>query len=267
TTNAFVVGEDRLFVVDPAPEDATELARLEDLIDGRCSGGAEVVGVLLTHHHPDHVGGAERIAARYDAPVLAHEETLARLRARAAGFGVANARALGDGVALPLGVAPDGTPGWTLTAHFTPGHAPGHLAFRESRYGAVLAGDLVSTVSTIVIDPPEGHLATYLESLGKMRDTMGPGEVLHPAHGPVAAEGRRVLERYIEHRARREESLVAALANGLTDETALVARVYADVDERLLPIAARSLRAGLEKLADEARAVETAPARWAPAGG
>ena len=151
---------------------------------------------------------------------------------------------------------------WKLTALHTPGHAPGHLAFRESRYGAILAGDLVSTVSTIVIDPPEGHLGTYLQSLERVRELMSEGEVLHPAHGPVAAEGRRVLERYIEHRVRREDALVRALEERPKVEEELVRLVYADVDEALFPIAARSLRAGLEKLREEGRAEETAPASW-----
>lgn len=257
TTNAYLVGEERLFVVDPAPTDPAEQRRLFDLIDERCAGGAELVGVLVTHHHPDHVGAVEATARRYDVPVLAHAETLSRLTLE-----VDNTRALADGVELPLGAAPDGEPGWTLTALHTPGHAPGHLVFRESRYGAVLGGDLVSTVSTIVIDPPDGHLATYLSSLERVRDLMGPGEVLHPAHGPVASDGPVLLDRYLEHRARREESLVRALGDAPMSEPALVARVYADVAEELLPVAARSLRAGLDKLAEEGLAKEVATGMW-----
>lgn len=257
TTNAYIVGESRLFVVDPAPTDEREQQRLFDLLDERIALGAEFVGVLLTHHHPDHVGAVEQTAKRYDVPVLAHEATLALLD-----LSVTNTRALPDGVELPLGDAPDGQSDWKLVAHFTPGHAPGHLAFRESRYGAVIAGDLISTVSTIVIDPPEGHLATYVRSLEAMRDLMGGAGVLHPAHGPVAANGPRVLERYLEHRQRREDSLVEALGDGLSAEADLVRRVYADVDERMYPIAGRSLRAGLEKLAEESRAEATGPASW-----
>ena len=262
TTNAYLVGEERIFVVDPAPDDPAELARLEALIEERLCAGASVSGVLLTHHHSDHVGGVERIACRFDAPVLAHAETLRILRERPQGLDVENSRALQDGLELPLGSAPDGSVDWKLTALHTPGHAPGHLAFRESRYGAILAGDLVSTVSTIVIDPPEGHLGTYLQSLERVRELMSEGEVLHPAHGPVAAEGRRVLERYIEHRVRREDALVRALEERPKVEEELVRLVYADVDEALFPIAARSLRAGLEKLREEGRAEETAPASW-----
>ncbi|MEM9800502.1 MAG: MBL fold metallo-hydrolase [Planctomycetota bacterium] len=257
TTNAYVVGEERLYVVDPAPTDTGEQKRLFALLDERCAAGGRVVGVLPTHHHPDHVGAVEATALRYDVPVLAHPETLSRVS-----LGDARTEPLHDGDVLELGRSPDGGERWTLTALHTPGHAPGHLAFRESRYGAVVAGDLVSTLSTIVIDPPDGHMATYLKSLERVLDLVRDGGVLHPAHGPVATDGARLLQRTLDHRGLREESLVGALERGRATEEALVRTVYADVDERLLPLAARSLRAGLEKLAEEGRAVERAKGRW-----
>jgi hypothetical protein len=57
--------------------------------------------------------------------------------------------------------------------------------------------------------------------------------------------------------------LVAAVARGApVDADALLSKVYADVtDERLLPIAARSLRAGLDKLVEEGRAHKV-PGGW-----
>jgi glyoxylase-like metal-dependent hydrolase (beta-lactamase superfamily II) len=250
TTNAYIVGEERLYVVDPAPTDPRELVRLEDLLDARVGAGARIEGVLLTHHHPDHVGGAAATARRYGVPVLAHAETLARIDLSAV-----PTRALADGDVLDLGVAPDGTPGWTLTALHTPGHAVGHLCFQESRYNALLAGDLVSTVSTIVIDPADGgHLATYLASLQRIRER-GLG-VPHPAHGPVASDGAAAITRYLEHRAQRERALVAALTTEAPmAAVSLLGIVYADItDGCLLPIAARSLRAGLDKLVEEGRA-------------
>jgi len=251
TTNTFVVGEERLDVVDPAPPFARERARLYELLDDLRSDGREVTGVVPTPHHPDHVGSVQAVAERYGVPVYAHPETLARLPEPPR-----DPRPLVDGDTLDLGVAPDGRSPWTLTAYHTPGHDRGHLVLVEDRYHAALAGDLCSTVSTIVIDPPEGHLATYLASLERMLDV--PMGVLCPAHGPVHREGHTLLRRYLAHRASREEKLLGALRDAPTDEAALLAVVYDDVElEAVLPLAARSLRAGLEKLAEDGRAVES----------
>ena len=81
----------------------------------------------------------------------------------------------------------------------------------------MIAGDLVSTVSTIVIDPPEGHMGQYLESLERAAALLGEDAVLHPSHGPVSSDGRKLLRRYIEHRDRREEALVKALESGVSE--------------------------------------------------
>ncbi len=258
TTNCYVVGTRELFVVDPATWEPREQERLFQLLDERCATqGARVAGVLVTHHHRDHVGAVAATSQRYDVPVHAHAETLARLPA-----GFRPGRALADGARVDLGQAPDGSPDWQLTALFTPGHDRGHLCFLESRYAALLAGDLVSTLSTIVIDPPEGHLATYLASLERVRNAeIG---MIYPAHGVPARDGRALLRRYLAHRAEREAALVRGLERGLESRADLARHVYADVDERMLPLAERSLLAGLLKLADEGRAREQSPAsdRW-----
>ncbi|MCP3920799.1 MAG: MBL fold metallo-hydrolase [bacterium] len=247
TTNCYVVGHGRLFVVDPATYDAAERRRLFDFLDLRRDEGRTLAGVLATHHHPDHVGSINAVAARYGLPVFAHPRTLERLPA-----GFDDGRPLRDGDALELGEAPDGTLGWRLTAYHTPGHDQGHLVFVESRYGAAIVGDLCSTVSTIVIDPPEGHMATYLASLERMRHV--PMGVLYPAHGSAHRDGHELLAQYLEHRAGRERKLLAALSDVARGDAELLSKVYDDVRESILPLAARSLAAGLEKLEAEGRA-------------
>jgi glyoxylase-like metal-dependent hydrolase (beta-lactamase superfamily II) len=121
----------------------------------------------------------------------------------------------------------------------------------EDRYRSVIAGDLVSTVSTVVIDPPEGHLATYLASLRRVL-AESPG-LVYPSHGLPRRDGADLLREYLAHRADREAALVAALKDGVSAVPALVPRVYPEIDARLHTLAERSLRAGLEKLAEEGR--------------
>lgn len=248
TTNAYVVGERRLFVVDPATPDEGERARLFRFLDELVDEGRELAGVLPTHHHSDHVGSVQEVAERYGVPVYAHPLTLERLP-----HVPRDPRPLLDGDRLELGTAPDGSAPWGLAAYHTPGHDRGHLVLVEDRYHAALAGDLCSTVSTIVIDPPEGHLATYLGSLERMLEV--PMGVLYPAHGPAHPDGHALIRHYLAHRAERESKLVASLSAEPASEPELLSTVYDDVgDPAVLPLAARSLQAGLQKLAEEGRA-------------
>ena len=62
------------------------------------------------------------------------------------------------------------------------------------------------------------------------------------------------MQRYLEHRGEREASLLRALDKGLATRAEIVAFVYADTDERLWPVADRSLLAGLIKLHEQGRA-------------
>jgi endoribonuclease LACTB2 len=249
TTNTFLVGESDLWIVDPATPHASEQERLFVLLDELVAEGRNLAGILVTHHHHDHVGAVEATARRFDLVVAAHARTLERLPVPPQ-----HPRELVDGESIDLGDAPDGSPNWILTAYHTPGHDQGHLVFIDSRYRSLIAGDLCSTVSTIVIDPPEGHMATYLDSLARIRD-LDIG-LLHPSHGPVAPRGKRLIERYIAHRKEREQRLM----DGLSDAEGrgipvLLDAVYPEIDPRIRPVAARSLLAGLQKLQEEQRAV------------
>lgn len=244
-TNTYLVGEEELYIIDPAPSDPDTQARLWTYLDDLLREGRGFKGIVLTHHHSDHIGAVAECQHRYTLPLLAHAQTAEKLPQ----FKFADT--LEHGEALHLGRSPDGQPGWTLTAYHTPGHARGHLAFRESRYGAVIAGDLISTVSTIVISPPEGHMATYLRSLEFLRSiTTG---TLYPSHGPAVLHGPEVIDYYLAHRREREEKVLAALGTTPRSVSELVRDVYDDVDAATWPLAEHSLRAHLIKLQEEGR--------------
>ncbi len=259
TTNCYIVGHERLWVVDPGSPHESEQARLLQLLAELTRGGRTVEGILVTHHHVDHVGGVNALSQALDLPVRGHPLTLARLEP-----GFRAGAALDEGMRVPLGTTPDGRPGWELLALHTPGHDRGHLCFRESRYGTMLVGDMLSTVSTIIVDPPEGHLATYLRSLERLAQS--PMTTLYPAHGPAMRDGQRLVTKYLRHRRQRETALLGALQEtGLTVEE-LLPKVYWDADPKLYPFAARSLLAGLQKLQEEGRATGIA-GRWSLATG
>lgn len=244
TTNAVVYDGERVMVVDPGPADPAELDHLVFLLRSLEREGKRVARVALTHHHGDHVGGARRLADTFGCEVAAHAETAKRV-----GFAV-DVR-LDDGASFDLGVhAPSGKP-WRVDALHTPGHAPGHLAFADRRWGHVAAGDLVSGVSTILVDPDEGDMGAYYASLERLIALAPPGVV--PAHGPPM-QGAGLLVGTLAHRKDREAKVKEALAKGVTDVDAMLPFVYGDTDPALWPLARRNLLAHLVLLEEERKA-------------
>jgi glyoxylase-like metal-dependent hydrolase (beta-lactamase superfamily II) len=116
-----------------------------------------------------------------------------------------------------------------LRVYHLPGHAPGHLAFQETRYQAVIVGDLISTLSSMLIDPTDGHLGTYIESL-QFLESVTNGH-LYPAHGPPAREGRRVVQKALDHRHKRKQQIIATLGTHPQTLEKLVNDIYAKFDQ------------------------------------
>jgi ribonuclease/clavin/mitogillin len=249
-TNAYLVGpaqgDGELLLIDPGSPYADQQAVLDAALAAEAQAGRRLAAIALTHHHGDHVGGAAAAAKRWNVPVHAHAATARRLAGR-----VRVDRELADGDAL-----------FELVALHTPGHADGHLCFEQAAAGATIAGDMVASVGTILIDPDEGDMGLYLASLARLRAR--PAMTLLPAHGAPIVDGHAKLDEYVAHRRMREARVVAALAarrDASIDE--LVSDVYSDTPRALWPLAARSLRAHVDKLVREARARVVATGRFA----
>jgi endoribonuclease LACTB2 len=159
---------------------------------------------------------------------------------------------LADGDCLDLGPAPAGAGRWHLQAVFTPGHASGHLAFYEPHYRLLFAGDMVSTVSSVLVGPPEGDLAVYLDSLRRLQAL--PARLLLPAHGGPSARPAFVLEECLSHRRRREEQLLEQLGPAPRTVAELAVALYPDLPEPMRRFAEMQVRGGLLKLGAEGRA-------------
>ncbi len=234
-TNAWIVPvQGGVAVVDPGAPEEADRAPLLALLDGLAAEGRPPREVWLTHVHADHVGAAAAVADRFGIPVRAH----ALARGRVPGAEVVPFRE-GD------------LAGGRFLVLETPGHAREHLAYLDEVSGALLCGDLVSTLSTIVIDPPEGDMAEYEIQLARMR-ALAP-RTLYPAHGPPAPDAVARLGAYLVHRREREALVVAALAEGGTLAD-LTASAYPDVPAAVHPVATRSCLAVIEKLVRQGRA-------------
>ena len=246
-TNCLLLGDDRLAVVDPGSPWPEEQQVLDQALDLLAAEGRRATEIVLTHYHLDHVAGAMALSARLGIPIAAHAETASRLRGE-----VRVDRLISDDEPLAHGPR-----GWR--ALHLPGHTLGHLCLLENGTGAVAAGDLVASGSTVVIDPPEGDMQAYLRSLDRLL-ALGPGTV-YPAHGQVVPAGAALLRGYLAHRLEREAKVAAALraafdSGGPRLPAELLPGAYADVAPALHALAERSLLAHLLKLVADGRATE-----------
>ena len=231
-------------VIDPGPDDASHV----DAIVAAAPG--PIQWIFVTHTHRDHSPAAAALKARTGAPVFGQRAQFAEWQD--AGF--APERLLSHGERLAVGERS------TLRVIHTPGHASNHLCYLLEEEQTLFTGDHVMQGSTVVINPPDGDMAAYLESLrALLREDL---QWLAPGHGFLIERPADAINRLVKHRLAREAKVVDALrAAGGSDVVQLLAKVYDDVSPRLHPVAQRSLTAHLLKLAADGRARESA-GRW-----
>ena len=234
-TQTYLVGTDKLAVIDPGPADARHIEALLAAIGGR-----EVVAIMCTHTHRDHSPAAAPLAQATGAPIvgcapLVIDSDEPRMDA-AFDRDYAPDRILADGEAV---AGPD----WTLRAVATPGHTSNHLCFALEESGALFTGDHVMGWSTSVVVPPDGDMGDYLASLALLYERAD--SVYYPAHGPAVEKPRQLVRGMIGHRRAREKQIGKLLAGQAQAIADLVPVMYKGVDERLWPAAGMSVKAHL----------------------
>jgi recombination protein RecT len=284
-TNSYLVGDANtgFIIIDPGPLDADHLQRLWRAALHPDGSGGNIAMIVCTHSHADHSPGAAPLQALcVRKPPVLGLPSAATARANSAftpdrslqnselltlvprGPEVSFTAGPPQGESTPSGgsaahavasVGASFTSNHTLQVIHTPGHAANHVCLLLLEDGLLFSGDHILNGSTTVIDPPDGNMADYLDSLDVLQAACAEHDVQHilPAHGHVlggskeAASG--VVSHLKAHRLKREAKIAAVVAanpQGAVDDW--LTHAYDDVDPRVWPVAKRSLLAHLERL-------------------
>lgn len=247
-TNCFIVGKKKFVVIDAASPFEEEQKKLISVVDEMIADGGEVVSIIVSHLHPDHFGGETVLKGHLlnkhgmDIPIHGHPLTIDALEGQVK-FDATNKNTY---------TLKDSRGEFELQVLHTPGHAKGHLCFYDEEHGFLLSSDNVVGAGTVVIAPPEGNMTDYLKSLSSMRDLPGLRS-LAGSHGAGVKDARGRIETYIKHRLEREEQILEVYNSGATTVSQITSVVYSELDERLVPLAEKSVEAHLEKLITEER--------------
>jgi glyoxylase-like metal-dependent hydrolase (beta-lactamase superfamily II) len=235
---------------------------------------APVERILVTHMHPDHVGGAADLAALTGAAVFQGRDDHAQAL-RVWGPGRARGRvdewmilhglpeelaggsdALAGRVRLardPELLDPgDRLDGWDVL--HLPGHADGHLVLW--RDGVLVAGDtILGEITPQVGLYPECRpdpLADYLDSLARIGE-LAPRLAL-PGHGPLLDDAAARAREIAAHHAERLDHAAAALADGPRNAYDVSLRLWGRVPPAQRRFALTEALAHLERLVRIGRA-------------
>lgn len=242
-TNSFILGGERVAVLDPGPDIPSHRTALLEAIGGR-----RVEAILLTHTHRDHSAGAEAMQKQTGAPLwfsgphrLSRPARLGEINvlARDCDWGLRPDRAFFDGEGFEVG-------GLGLTAVATPGHCANHMCFALDGTEWLLTGDHIMGWNTTLVAVPDGSMADYLASLRKVIAL--PYTRYLPAHGGPIPNGPDYARALLAHRLVRNAQVEMAVKSGVTTLGGLLKRIYPALGVALRFAARLTLQAHVEYL-------------------
>ena len=256
-TNTYLVGADKVAVIDPGPLDETHFQAICDATDD----GSNVSHVIVTHAHVDHSAGAPELARRLNVPTVAFgpaTKGMSPLMERLVGEGLESG---GEGVDRhfkPDLVLNDGDMlegvGWALEAIWTPGHLSNHICLAWN--DIVFTGDHVMDWATSIVSPPDGDVGAFLSSCEKL--LRRKNRIYLPGHGNPVTDPVRRTQWLIDHRKEREAQIIELLTSGQKSPQEIVETIYSDVPKSLFGAAKRNVFAHLIDLYERSL-VEVSP--------
>ena len=243
-TNSYLIGSERLCLLDPGPVDEAQFVNFMEAIGDR-----KLEYLLITHTHADHSPAAVKIQAQTGAELVG----LAAPEVSGHDITFKPAKIWQHDDVIDCGE-------YKIRLIHTPGHVSNHICFLLVEEMLLFTGDHVLQGTTSVILPPDGDMGSYLESLSFLQKL--PLRYLAPGHGDVMDKPQEEISRLIKHRMKREQKVISSLQD-LSESTIdeLVFVVYDDVGSHLIPWAKKTMLAHLIKLKREGIVIEEL-GRW-----
>lgn len=247
-TNSFLLGHERLALVDPGPESAAHEAALMAAIGGR-----KLAAILLTHTHRDHSAAAAAWHRKTGAPLwFGGRHRLSRpLRPfeinpihHSCDWGLVPDKILHDGDIIQAGDL-------DISIHTTPGHCANHLAFGLVGTDTLLSGDHVMGWSSTLVSVPDGSMAEYFASLDKLATL--PYYRYLPAHGAAIADGKAQAAALKAHRQVRNQQVLDAVGNGANSLRKVLDAIYPTQPARVRMAARMTIAAHVDYLEEQGR--------------
>ena len=238
--NVYLVEDGECALIDAGYGDEASISnRLEQL---KALQNPRIGYIILTHPHPDHLGGAERFKKETGAKILIHQEDT----------DVANEvfeetkvdDAFNDGEVIRVG-------GVELELVHTPGHTYGHTCVLRRSDRALFTGDHILGTGTTAVSPERGDMAKYIDSLRKLQGM--EISALYPGHGEPVHEPQRKIKELLDHRLERERQVLHYLSEGRITVDSIVQAIYPELDTDLLDSAKGQVKVHLVKLEQEGK--------------
>ena len=251
-TNTYLVGNEKLAVIDPGPKDLLHLRSILSAVKSH----QKITHILVTHSHIDHSPLSKILKEKTGAQIYAFgnsfsgkSPTMHRL---------IDQGDLGGGEGLDLEFEPDilikdndniSNNEWSFEVIHTPGHLGNHVCFGLNEQNILFSADHVMGWATSLVSPPDGDLTQFMESLRKLL-TRDQYNQFFPGHGDIIRNPREIINYIIAHRKMRESQILDELKDFSLTATQLTKAIYTDVDKSLIPAAARNVFAHLIDLGE-----------------
>ena len=236
-TGTYIIGRGNVAVIDPGPADA---AHIDAIV--KATEGERITHMLVTHTHNDHSPGCALLREMCDAPTYAYGPHGAGKHEQGVAVEEGGDMAFVPDRRVKHGEVIEGD-GWSFECLYTPGHTSNHICYSLREEQALFTGDHVMGWSTSIVSPPDGDMASYMESLNLLLER--EDAVYWPTHGPAILAPRPHVEAFVAHRREREHQIEACLADGVRHITDMVPTMYRELPTFMHPAAARSVFAAM----------------------